>query len=123
MIAPHTDPPDPAVIPDCPSWCRMAAGHMYGSFSDTGRGVSREHDNNPHCLLASACQRETFEDGRVSLDAPFVWIVPPEVDIAKLTPAEARARAVAEGERAQAVVAELQEAAALVERLTAEAQQ
>ncbi|MDQ3454801.1 MAG: hypothetical protein M3513_04915 [Actinomycetota bacterium] len=53
----HPEPADPAVIPDCPSWCRLPAGHGYASLTADLLGVTRDHDSDPHCLFAAVLQR------------------------------------------------------------------
>lgn len=118
--APHPEPPDPAVIPDCPSWCRLPTGHGYASLTADLLGVTRGHDSNPDCLLAAVVQTEIFQDGTLRLEQPRVEILPPEIEVEVLTSKQARARAVAEAERGQAIAAELRLAADLLDRLTAE---
>ncbi len=118
MIAPHTEPPDPAVIPDCPSWCRLPAGHMYSSLTDDFLGVARAHDSNPDCLLAMVLQTEIFQDGTLRLEQPRVEILAPEIDVEVLTSEQARARAIAEAERGRSLAIELREAATLLDSLT-----
>ncbi|MGI9157986.1 MAG: hypothetical protein ACR2FG_15370 [Marmoricola sp.] len=117
--APHIEPPDPAVIPDCPSWCRLPAGHMYSNLSHDLLGVTRDHDSDPHCLLAAVVQTEVFQDGTVRLEQPRVEILPPEIDVEVLTSEQARARAIAEAGRGRAIAIELREAATLLDTLTA----
>lgn len=116
--APHPEPPDPAVIPECPSWCRLPAGHGYASLTDNLLGVARDHDSNPRCLLAAVVQTEIFQDGTLRLEQPRVEILPPEIDVEVLTSEQARARAIAEAGRRRAIAIELREAAALLDSLT-----
>ncbi len=52
----HPEPADPAVIPDCPSWCRLPAGHGYASLTADLLGVTRDHDSDPHCCSRPFCR-------------------------------------------------------------------
>lgn len=71
-------------------------------------------------LLAAVLQTEIFQDGTLRLEQPRVEILPPEIDVEVLTGAQARARAVVESERGEAIAEELRQAADLLDRLTAE---
>jgi hypothetical protein len=55
------------------------------------------------------------------LEQPRVEILPPEIDVEVLTSIQARARAVAESERGEAIAAELLAAADQLDALNAEA--
>lgn len=114
----HPEPADPAVIPDCPSWCRLPAGHGYASLTDDLLGVARDHDSNPHYLLATVVQTEIFQDGTLRLEQPRVEILLPEQKIEVLTSGQARERAIAEAERGRSIAIELREAADLLDSLT-----
>ncbi|CAN5320110.1 hypothetical protein BH20ACT5_BH20ACT5_16360 [soil metagenome] len=119
MIAPSTEPAEPAVIPPCPVWCRLAPGHSYPSLTPDLRGVSRGHDGHPDAVGASITQEEHYRDGVISFGPNAITVLPTELDMQELTAAEARSRAADEIRRAGALAAELLAAADQLDALTA----
>ena len=66
----------PAVVPPCPSWCTLAAGHGYTSY-DVGADLPMTHIRH-HIGLASehvqVAETERNTDGAVTVDAPTAFV-------------------------------------------------
>lgn len=65
----------PDVIPPCPSWCALPAGHGYDSYDTDGRTHYRFHtapEGGPGPLVESM---ESYNDGAVTLTDPKVDVM------------------------------------------------
>lgn len=92
----------PTVIPPCPTWCSLPAGHDYESV-DEGEGFCRNHSTETGAQFAFVTQLETNTAGVLTFEDASVFVDEGNLDAAQ----------------AGAFVVELVAAADLLDRLTA----